>query len=127
MTRNGAVSAAFVKELIALRSERDRISSAFRFADPAWDLLLDLTAARLEGRTVGVAGAGMAPNVPGTTAVRWLDKLVQDGLIERSAESGDGRGGTLRTSDETHERMLGHLSDSVEKLARLFQKQEGIA
>lgn len=124
MTRNVAVSAALVRELIALRRERGCISSAFRFADPAWDLLLDLTAARLEGRTVGVPSVSMAPNVPGTTALRWLEKLIQDGLIERSAEPGDGRGVTLRTSDETHERMLGHLSDGVEKLARLYGKRE---
>jgi len=69
--------------MIAARRERDGLFAPALFADPAWDLLLDLYAAHLEGRAVSVSSACIAANVPQTIALRWISVLECRGLIER--------------------------------------------
>jgi hypothetical protein len=44
------------------------------FADPAWDILLDLAAARIDGRMVAVSSLCIAAAVPATTALRWITR-----------------------------------------------------
>jgi DNA-binding transcriptional ArsR family regulator len=61
------------------------------FADPAWDMLLDLYACRLEGTKVCVSNACMAARVPHSTALRWLDRLEEFGLVERHPDPVDNR------------------------------------
>jgi DNA-binding transcriptional ArsR family regulator len=61
------------------------------FADPAWDMLLDLFASRLEGSRVCVSSACSAAIVPQTTALRWVDRLEECGLLERHPDPADSR------------------------------------
>lgn len=61
------------------------------FADPAWDMLLDLFACKLEGKKVGVTSACSAARVPSTTALRCLDRLEECGLVERRPDPSDCR------------------------------------
>ena len=61
------------------------------FADPAWDMLLDLYACKLEGTKVCVSNACIAARVPHTTALRWLDRLEECGLVERHPDPVDSR------------------------------------
>ena len=61
------------------------------FADPAWDMLLDLYACRLEGTQVCVSNACIAARVPHSTALRWLDRLEESGLVERRPDPADNR------------------------------------
>jgi hypothetical protein len=61
------------------------------FADPAWDMLLDLYACKLEGTKVGVSDACAAASVPQTTALRWMDRLEECGFVERHPDHSDSR------------------------------------
>lgn len=61
------------------------------FADPAWDMLLDLFACKLEGNRVCISDACMAASVPTTTALRWVNRLEQLGLVERLSDPEDSR------------------------------------
>jgi hypothetical protein len=61
------------------------------FADPAWEILLDLFIEEAEGRPVTVTSACIAAKVPQTTGLRWLERLVKSGLIERMPDRTDGR------------------------------------
>lgn len=61
------------------------------FADPAWDMLLDLYACRLEGTKVCVSNACIAARVPHSTALRWIDRLEEYGLVERRPDPTDHR------------------------------------
>ena len=61
------------------------------FADPAWDMLLDLYAAQLEDRRVSVSSLCIAAAVPPTTALRWIGTLHDAGLFERRADPSDRR------------------------------------
>jgi hypothetical protein len=61
------------------------------FADPAWDMLLDLFACQLEGNRVCVSSACSAASVPSTTALRWVDRLEDCGLVARRPDPVDSR------------------------------------
>lgn len=85
------VSEKDIKALLKLRRNRERFFDAEMFADPAWDILLELYAARLGQRKISVGSLCVAAAVPGTTALRWIAMLQSKGLIERNADPLDGR------------------------------------
>ena len=75
------------------------------FADPAWDILLDLTAARAEGRRVSVTSLCIASGVPPTTALRWIGQMVDQGLLQREEDRIDRRRAFIALSDTGVEAM----------------------
>lgn len=79
--------------LVAARRERNRrfANAAKLFADPAWDILVDLLDSGMRGIPVSVTGACVASGVPLTTALRYIRLLEQEGLISRGADEDDGR------------------------------------
>ena len=80
-----------IRHLISVRRLRDRFFSADLFADPAWDILLDLAASRLEKRPVSVSSLCIAAAVPPTTALRWIRLMTDQGLLVRRADPQDAR------------------------------------
>lgn len=77
--------------LVRLRRLRDRHFDADLFADPAWDMLLDLFIQRAKGRRVDVTSICNASQVPETTALRWLGIIQKRGWISRETDSRDRR------------------------------------
>jgi DNA-binding MarR family transcriptional regulator len=90
---------AEIRALLRLRRLRDNFFDPLLFADPAWDMLLDLMAARLEGDQVAVSSLCIAAAVPPTTALRWIKAMSDHGLFERHADPTDGRRIFIRLSD----------------------------
>jgi DNA-binding MarR family transcriptional regulator len=91
-TRRGPeISAEAVRTVIRARRLRSRYFSEHLFADPAWDMLLDLLQAEIAQLRVPVSSLCIAAAVPATTALRWLKTLVQEGLFVRRADPHDGR------------------------------------
>jgi hypothetical protein len=84
-------SAGAVRAMLRARRLRDQFFQADLFADPAWDMLLDLLLARLEGRMVAVSSLCIGAAVPPTTALRWIKRLTDEGLFVRAADPDDGR------------------------------------
>lgn len=80
-----------VQKTISDRSRRSKALPAHLFADPAWDMLLDLFRAYLAQHRVSVSSLCVASQVPATTALRWMNSLVAEGLIAREADPFDGR------------------------------------
>jgi len=70
-----------VRTIIRHRQLRAKFFDAGLFADPAWDILLDLTAARAEHARVSVTSLCSASGVPPTTALRWIGQMTQGGLL----------------------------------------------
>lgn len=91
-------SAQDIRGLIRMRRLRDRYFDPHLFADPAWDMLLDLMAARLEGVQVAVSSLCIAAAVPPTTALRWIKLMTENGLFERVSDPVDGRRVFIRLS-----------------------------
>jgi hypothetical protein len=86
-----SLDAGQVRAIIRARRLRDQYFGNELFADPAWDILLDLFAARLEKRSVAVSSLCIAAAVPPTTALRWIKTLTDLGLLVRTADPQDGR------------------------------------
>lgn len=85
------ITAATVRGAIRARRLRDQYFADGLFADPAWDMLLDLFAARLEGLTVSVSSLCIAAAVPPTTALRWITAMTDAGLLMRREDPSDRR------------------------------------
>ena len=105
-----AVTGPFVRAIIKRRRERERFFPAELFSDPAWDMLLDLTAARLERRLVSVSSLCIAAAVPTTTALRWIRNLCELGLFVRDTDPDDARRGLISLVPDAAKRMLGYLA-----------------
>lgn len=75
----------------AARRRRDKLFDADLFAEPAWDMLLDLFIQRHHERPVSVHSLCIAAAVPQTTALRWIGKLAEKGLIDRRNCTHDNR------------------------------------
>jgi DNA-binding MarR family transcriptional regulator len=105
-----AVTMADVRAIIRLRRMRDRFFRSDLFADPAWDMLLDLMAARLERMQVAVSSLCIAAAVPPTTALRWIKTMTENGMFVRVADPEDGRRVFIELSDGAASGMAAYLS-----------------
>ena len=97
--------AKLVRRLIRKRRQRDQFFPSDLFADPAWDMMLDLYAAHYERREISVSSLCIASAVPATTALRWIKSMVDDGRFVRVADPGDGRRIIVSLSDDTRCRL----------------------
>ncbi len=100
-----------VRRLIARRQARARFFDGELFADPAWDMLLDLTAARAEHARVSVTSLCIAAGVPATTALRWISQLTRVGLFERVEDEADRRRAFIALSDTAAEAMARYFAE----------------
>ena len=80
-----------MRNIIRARRLRSRYFAEDLFADPAWDMLLDLLQAEISQLRVPVSGLCIAAAVPATTALRWLKTMVSKGVFIRRADPHDGR------------------------------------
>lgn len=103
--------ARLVRSEIRKRRQRERFFPADLFADPAWDILLDLYAAHLEGRNISVSSACIAAAVPATTALRWLKTLSDDGQIVRVPDLADGRRIFVAISEDSVARLDAYFNE----------------
>lgn len=95
-----------VRRLIAMRCKRNAAFPAGLFGDPAWDILLELLASELEGRSVTISDACNCAAVPTTTALRHIHALVKRGIVERTLDVHDRRRSLLRLSHASRLAML---------------------
>jgi len=95
-----------LRNIVATRQLRDRFLPADIFADPAWDILLDLTIARIDGKQIAVSSLCIAANVPTTTALRWIKNLITLGLLVRRPDTEDYRRSYVEISEPTFLKML---------------------
>ena len=88
-----------VRNMIRTRAERRRFLPNHLFADPAWDMLLDLYLADIISKRISVSSLCSASNVPPTTALRWIEILENEGLAERATDPCDQRRRFIFLSD----------------------------
>lgn len=99
-----------VRRIIHRRQLRARFFDAALFADPAWDMLLDLAAARAEHKRVSVTSLCIASGVPPTTALRWIGQLTAAGLLERVEDETDRRRAFIALSDGTADALARYFA-----------------
>lgn len=99
-----------VRQMIANRQARARFFDPALFGDPAWDMLLDLTAAHGEGAQVSVTSLCIAAGVPATTALRWLTQMVESGIFQRVPDPADRRRAFIALSDKAMTAMSAYFA-----------------
>lgn len=100
-----------VRRIIRQRQLRARFFDSDLFADPAWDMLLDLTAARGEQARVSVTSLCIAASVPPTTALRWIGQLTEAGLFVRVEDEADRRRAFIALSDKAADAMAHYFAE----------------
>jgi DNA-binding NarL/FixJ family response regulator len=105
----GEVDSVRIRAIIRARRLREHYFPPDLFADPAWDMLLDLMAARLDGQRVAVSSLCIAAAVPATTALRWIKALTEQGLFVRVADPADGRRVYIELSDGAAGAVVAYL------------------
>ena len=94
-----------VRRIVRQRQLRARFLDGDLFADPAWDILLDLTAARAEHTRVSVTSLCIASGVPPTTALRWIGQMTDAGLLQRVEDETDRRRAFIALTDKAADAM----------------------
>ncbi|MBV9930364.1 MAG: winged helix-turn-helix transcriptional regulator [Alphaproteobacteria bacterium] len=103
------IESAQIRAIIRARRLRDHFFHPELFADPAWDMLLDLMAARLEKQRVAVSSLCIAAAVPPTTALRWIKALCDQGIFVRLADPEDGRRVFIELAEHSAAAMENYL------------------
>jgi hypothetical protein len=80
-----------VRKVLRARRERERFFEPGLFADPAWDILLELFASSLADQRTTVTSVCAGAGVPVTTALRWVRNLEESGMIKRHEDPLDRR------------------------------------
>ena len=104
-----AISPRDVRGAIRARRLRDQYFDMGLFEDPAWDILLDLFAAELERVQVSVSSLCIAAAVAPTTALRWIAKMSEAGLLTRVPDPFDRRRAFMELAPPASEAMRGYL------------------
>lgn len=100
-----------VRAVIRARRLRMRYFDAELFADPAWDMLLDLVQAEIDQLRVPVSSLCIAAAVPATTALRWIKTMTDSGLFVRRADPHDGRRVFVEMSQDTSLAMRRYFAE----------------
>jgi CheY-like chemotaxis protein len=106
-----AADPAFIRRLLRNEAKRRQLGNGALFGDPAWDMLLDLTIARLEGRHVSVSSACIASGAPTTTALRLVNRLVSESILCRIPDEKDGRRDFLVIDPAIEEPLINYLNE----------------
>ncbi len=109
----------------ASRRSRDRCFAANIFAEPAWDMLLDLYVQHHRGRPVSIHSLCIAAAVPATTALRWIGKLDDCGLVARERSARDHRVIHVALTDHGLAAMERYLSERIRPATRAGEIYRG--
>lgn len=107
----GEVPLDVVRKVIRARRLRARYFREDLFADPAWDMLLDLLQAEISHLRVPVSSLCIAAAVPATTALRWLKTMVKQGLFVRRADPHDGRRVFVELAPQTSDALRRYFAE----------------
>lgn len=100
-----------------MRRARDQFFPSL-FADPCWDILLDLYENRRLGKPVSISSACVAAACPPTTALRHLGQLVSTGLVDRRPCPNDSR----RIYVELTPKALDAIDSWIERAVYVLEK-----
>lgn len=109
LERDSDIWLVVAQDLYRERQRRREIFGDDLFGEPAWDLLLDLYIAEKTGTRTSVTAACLGANVPGTTALRYLQQLEERGLVLREGDRRDARRVFVRLSEAGYARMTDYF------------------
>lgn len=108
-----------IQRIVRQRRLREHYFESELFADPAWDILLDLAAARADSRRVSVTSLCIAAAVPATTALRWIAQMTAMGLLVRQEDAEDRRRAFIALSDDAASALARYFDELGRDAARM--------
>jgi DNA-binding MarR family transcriptional regulator len=114
------IEAKMLRDIIKTRRRRERFFAAELFADPAWDILLDLKAAAQEGQKVSVSSLCIAAAVPPTTALRWITAMTESGMLVRQQDPDDARRVFIDLSDDTNAKLDDYFASAAMRSSQII-------
>ena len=104
------------------RRRRDQFFSPSLFAEPAWDMLLDLRVQIDALRHPSVSSACIGSASPASTALRHLLVLENEGLVVRSPDPHDARRKLTRLSEKGARLMDAYLMEiALDRVTAVFR------
>ena len=100
---------ALARRIKAARNARDTFFHPDLFADPAWDMMLALYIAEGDGCRLKVSDLCNESGVPKTTALRWIERLVELGMARKRRHPLDGRAIFVEIDRETTRKLTAYL------------------
>lgn len=107
---NWELHKAALDQMIGARLRRGQRFGNRLFSDPAWDILLHLYKSDLIQQRVSVSDISAMANVPATTSIRWLQTLIEEGLVERSVDPLDQRRHWVSLSEHGRSQMSEYVT-----------------
>lgn len=101
-----------MRSLLKARRDRTKFFPENLFADPAWDMLLELYAAQLCQHRLSVSSLCAGSGVPPTTALRWITTVEKNGLLTRSSDPLDGRRVFVQLSEKGADAMSSYFASN---------------
>lgn len=83
------------------------------FAEPGWDMLLDLFINRVRGARVSTTSLCLAGGVPQATGLRWIGVLEKQGLLRRFNAPDDARLVLIEITAKGYRLMRKCVAESV--------------
>jgi hypothetical protein len=106
--------ATVAERLYRARRRRARHFDPEMFAEPAWDMLLDLFIAKVRGKQMRTQSLCLASEVPETTALRWIGVLERNGLVARRLAEHDHRLRLIALTPKGYRVMRQYLMEGIE-------------
>jgi DNA-binding MarR family transcriptional regulator len=111
VTPDPVAAANGLLRLVQLRNrELGKLMPVGLLGDPVWEMLLDLFVQQSNNRRVSVSDLCIASNKASTTALRYITRLVDQGVLERSPDPDSKRRVLLSLSPVAMETMRSILS-----------------
>jgi DNA-binding MarR family transcriptional regulator len=103
------------KQIYEMRRLREKFLSQDLLAEPGWDILLILYWAGATQQRMTISGACVSAGVPPTTALRWVQRLIETGMVEKEPHPTDHRVSWLTLSKEATDTLDEFLAVVAER------------
>ena len=121
------LSAQTAQFLRRARRLRGRYLPQELFADPAWDMMLELLSSENSHRCVTMSDLCAAIALPSSTTLRWAKALEHQGLLTQEPELSDARTACVKLSPRAKDALHRYFDDlRSDRAANCFRpRQEG--
>lgn len=103
------ISEDHLQSVLTVRRGREALFGRHLFSDPAWDVILELYAARLAKRRMSASDLARAIGAPASVIERWISTLIEARVVRSDP-------------DETQELTIMLTEDGAAKMERLVNQ-----
>jgi DNA-binding MarR family transcriptional regulator len=97
------------RQIYRSRRDRDTFFDPSLMGEPVWDMLLAVYSLPTRSRPMTVSGLCGASACPPSTALRWIECMIERGLIERHSSESDRRVTYVSLTAQALEKIEGYL------------------